>query len=383
MGAMDDNLDEVHLFSRSDVEEDWRCPRGRYWRSVFGGRGLEVVGSDMDLMFGTIVHAATAQMLKGADASAIAKQAGEHFEAEYRAAGAPQWLAQSGGDPEQFFRERRTLIHGLSYGWSVCVLPQLRAMGRLELVEHEVTLSDRNLRMMTQPDLLVEPPEMNEVIYLEWKTCKSAGPGWFLHWTTAPQFMAAALAVKQSLGMSVGMYQVVGMCKGEYRDGWQHSPFVWGWRYNLPNGDRDYAYQWEDARKKGWERFPVWEVGVEEWVRSMPPELLAKQFPQTVPLPISELHTQAFAEQVMRREEEIWEFTKRDDPEDGGGCGREVTFPQHFTACNPYMGKACWAHELCWQPAVGSDPIGSGKFVWRTSHHELERKKQGIAWGDQ
>lgn len=378
----------MHLFSRSDIEQDWICPRSTYWRRVYGERGLDTAGSDYDLLFGTILHAATHKLLVEASSSGVAqsgsgrevaKRAGELLEAEVRSQGAPQYLLQAQADPEVWFRERANLMRGMILGWAKVILPQIVGMGKIYAVEQEVTLTQDGLCMMTQPDVLIEPHDSDELIYVEWKTTKQPSPGWFMHWTTAPQFMAAALAVKETLNKNVGLYQVIGLVKGDYRDGWQHSPFCWGWKYRLADGSYDYAWQWEDARRKGWERFQIPESMLEWWVENMPQDTLVKQFPQTLPIPIAEYQTAAFARQMFLREQSI-------------RCGKENirelpeiaelvldgVFPQHFTNCNPVIGKACWAHELCWQPAVAANPIGSGKFVWRVSHHEMERKRQKV-----
>lgn len=273
-------------------------------------------------------------------------------------------------------------MRGMILGWAKIILPQLKSMGKLYAVEKEVTLIEGDLCMMTQPDVLIEPHDSDELIYVEWKTTKQPSPGWFMHWTTAPQFMAAALAVQQTLNKNVGLYQVIGLVKGDYRDLWQHSPFCWGWRYQLPNGEFDYSWAWETARKKGWERFQISPDEIEWWVENMPQDILIKQFPQTLPLPIAEHQTQAFRRQMFHRERMIWAAKELLDsgvlgPEDEQHTLDEI-FPQHFANCNPVMGRACWAHELCWQPQVARDPIASGKFLWRVSHHELERKKQEI-----
>lgn len=377
----------LHIFSRSDIEQDWECPRSTYWRRVFGERGLDTAGSDYDLTFGTILHAATHKLLtnKDLDPRNVAQRAGELLEAECRSQGAPQWLTQVQADPEVWFRERHTLIRGMILGWYKVILPQLTSMGALFGVEHEVTLTEGDLCMMTQPDVLIEPHDSEELVYVEWKTTKQASPGWFMHWTTAPQFMAAALAVQQTLNKTVGLYQVIGLLKGDWKDGWQHSPFCWGWRYLQNNGSYDYAWEWESARRKGWERFQIPESMIEWWVENMPQQTLIKQFPQTLPLPIAEYQTEAFRRQMFIREKQISdakeflafsELTPADKQEALDGI-----FPQHFSHCNPVFGRACWAHELCWQPVVAMDPIGSGRYVWRVSHHEMERKRQDVRGG--
>jgi hypothetical protein len=50
-------------------------------------------------------------------------------------------------------------------------------------------------------------------------------------------------------------------------------------------------------------------------------------------------------------------------------------FPQHDNACRKY-GSACKFLELCFNPGVAEDPLGSGLFQIRVPHHSTENETE-------
>jgi hypothetical protein len=371
----------LHLFSRSDIEEYWRCPRASYWKRIYAGRGLEPAQTDMAFTFGIILHHAVAEILKGGDPRKAASDAGKLLEAEARIAGCPQWIVNADGDPTYYFREQASLIEGMVLGWERVIHPMLMSMGTIEVIEKETMYQEGGLALLATPDILLLPHGNEEFTYIEWKTTASASASWFMSWTTAPQFAANALTVEQTYGKTIDQYMVVGLIKGSWNDGWQHSPYCWGWKFDTPDGGAAYEYEFKNARKKGWYRFPVWEYpgGVAQWVEDMPIDCLTKEFPCTVPIPVDLRMVESFKQQVFNQEDIV--FHAKRNLEDPDLLPVQVeyvmnhTFPQHFKECNPPFGRGCWAKELCWQHAVANDPFAGGQFVWRTSHHEMEQKR--------
>lgn len=51
---------------------------------------------------------------------------------------------------------------------------------------------------------------------------------------------------------------------------------------------------------------------------------------------------------------------------------RTLTFPMNTLECQPTFGPACPYKTACWNASVRKDPIGSGIYMERTPHHELE-----------
>lgn len=376
----------LHLFSRSDVEEYWRCPRASFYKRIFGGRGLDTPTSGMELVFGSAIHAAVHRILKGDEVSAVALAASELVEGEWRQVGVPKEAINSYEDPSIFFREQRWLTAAIVFGIDFYVLPILRSFGEIELVEKEVRVERDGSVLLTQPDMLIAPKDLDSFLYVEWKTVKKPGYQWFVHWTTAPQFMAAAKAVEETLHKPISLYQVVGIVKGEPYDGWHHSPFVYGWAKDNPYGEVEkLAFKFQDARTKGWYRAPAWKLAdnPKQWIEMLPSEILELQFPMTSPMGIPVQQTEAFVRQAFLIEEKVREF-KRLYAETGEitETGLDELFPQTFSQCDPSWGRSCWAHDLCWQPEVARDPLGSGKYVWRTSHHKAEREQIGIIYDE-
>jgi hypothetical protein len=132
------------------------------------------------------------------------------------------------------------------------------------------------------------------------------------------------------------------------------------------------------AYKAGFTRKPVWEMegGVKKWVEGMNEEILGAQFPQTPPIFCKEDLVNDFFRQCSYREHEIkLALEMLDGPLDDEA--REnilaVSFPQTFSECNPYFGKACPYKKLCHGRV--DDPLKEG-FEYRVSHHLREEQQQ-------
>jgi hypothetical protein len=382
----------IHLYSRSDVEADWKCPRSRYWHTLYKGRGIERTTLSLDPTLGQIEHTAIYQLLaEGRLVDEVAAAAA----AEIREVLSGTWrstIQDRIADQEQFANEMAALCAGLVYGWDRLIKPRLLAEFDVFAMEKELrfTHAGGRLGMMTKPDLLLTPkdPELaaNGKGYLELKTTSMSGPRWLAQWGYAVQFMAAALAAEQDLGEHIGFVLVQGLYKGRYEDEWLHSPLVWGWRKQDPEGLVEEEWSWECQRKKGWERTPAWcyPGGLAAWVANMPEDVLEGCFPSTTPIVIDEALLEKFVKQCERRETEIAgaKATLRAMEEVGWEAMIEEFldehFPQHFTACAPPIGFPCDFQDCCFQPVIARDPVGSGKYRWREPHHKQERVALGL-----
>jgi hypothetical protein len=356
----------IHVFSRSSIEQDWRCPRERYWNTVaINGRGLQSKGDSFYLQFGIIFHQAMEDLALG-----------KHLEptVEIAKGTLSEWFlthtAPLSSDPEWISMEQCSLMEGLIRGSAQIVFPAIKARGQIVAVEREVAFIDGGLGMLTTPDIVVKC-EDGTFEYHDHKTTQSKQETWFEQWDTSIQSMATVKAVEQTLGARIERVVYHGYYKGWNGDGWQHSPFCWGWKKDglAPFQEEEYSYT--VMRTKGWFRSPVWEMdgGVKRWMEDMPSDLLSKQFFSTPPLYVNDDLISSFMRQTWRREWAIAGAREniRNNPDKREEIMDEV-FPQVFKNC-----PKCWAKDLCHQPAVSASPLTKG-FALREFHHPLEEE---------
>jgi hypothetical protein len=123
---------------------------------------------------------------------------------------------------------------------------------------------------------------------------------------------------------------------------------------------------------------PVWEYGsggrdgVVEWVRAQGEGVGLEQFPFSAPIVPDRDLLARLVERVLTREKEVKEFLNVHAGEPYNSPRHDMAFEPRYTACNPTVGAACPYLAACHNPNVGADPIGSGLYVKRTPHHDVE-----------
>ena len=356
---------------RSRIEKDWRCPRGRFWSTEFGGRGIAPAGKSFDLEFGTLVH-------EGVEAAVAHSNAVPVLAADVVQQKVANFVRANGGDEMQA-HQWAAIGYGLVAGFMRSVWPQLQQEYELVATEREVLLPlTKDLTLQARPDLVLRNRNTGALWNFELKTTGYIEAQWLQSWTKAPQLQLTVLAAEQSFGEPFAGSVVVGLYKGRKgRDGRQSSPFAWGWRTEDLPGILRPQFSYEEQRRKGWERFLTngYPGGVAQWVADMPSELLANQFVMTEPIFVRRDLVDALVRQVIAREDEIARAATR-FAVDGvvTPAVLDEVFPQYFNNCTPAFGHACEFNEPCWVPWVGRDPLASGLFQPREPHHEAERK---------
>lgn len=194
-----------------------------------------------------------------------------------------------------------------------------------------------------------------------------------------------------------------------------YSPLIRGYKFIGPNGIA-YAHSWNYPNPEnksgssklgaGWEPFNVWEqMGIKEWIAMLPTIQkdcgdVIKQHVVTPPdvMRYEEEMREAILEIVEQeaRIHQTLQYLEVPSPcaanscltssPSGGltsqqqsfGCTKESTmanvFPHNRKHCYFHFGARCEYFELCWQPEVAGDPIGSGLYEIRSPHHDSEKE---------
>lgn len=371
---MADETKPLILYSRSSVATDWNCPRQRYWRYEYGGTGITLGTSTIQLSMGTTLHDAFAMLAQTyadgnqIDARELAELAGKQmFDALYEE-GMPE-------EAKDYALEQSYLVRGIVYGFTVFRWPQLTAQypNVLKIESPIVYPQGDSVGFMAKPDLVLGNDE-GEVVYVEYKSTSSKKSEWIDSWNTAVQLHSTCAAIKYAFDLDVTNVIIQGLYKGYYAYGKQSSPFCYAYyrQGNPPFSKDEYSYNYRAGLKK----FPVWQLPVDfyTWVDNMPEDIWNEQFPQTPPIfPNEDLVTRFFA-QCKHRELEVAAARESlsalsdEDPEQLVEILDKV-FPQKFEQCRPAWGSECEYRRLCHGPAV--DPIQMG-YTQRDVSHRSE-----------
>lgn len=175
----------------------------------------------------------------------------------------------------------------------------------------------------------------------------------------------------------------------------QHNPLIRAYR-KLVGVDYEYSpsLYYEKAENKsgwgrlgkGWDSFSVWEEegGVKEWVRKLASDevqggrrILEDQFKIPSAYSRKQDHLDSWYRQTRAIENGILENTNEMKTDlRGRGELKELLdyyFPQRRKAC--HFPNDCSYVDVCYTDEIFVDPIGSGKYVYRTPHHEAELKE--------
>ena len=359
-------IDAVRNFSYTRCAADEECRRKRYLSREWGGTGLQPIHAGWALVHGNIVHKALEDLGK----------TGSIDFAKYREKTQTEALA-SGMDIHKS-RDWAALVEGALRGFVRAVWPQL--MSEYEIIGTEKWIQydlPNGFRFRARQDLLLKNKFDGHVLLIDYKNTSSTKPQWIASWSKSVQLHSSMYALKQSEGIDVQRAMVIGLYKG-YKNDKKHiqqSAFNYGYVNREFSMSPQYSYEYQ--RSKGWEQFSTFEEfdDLSAWIGNMPAETLAEQFPQTGPIFIREDIAETWFRQQLIREAEVDEGVQLLH---SSTSVEEITaildkyFKQNFSHCEPAYGYSCEFSPLCWQPWVGSDPLGSNLFIRYKEELEID-----------
>ncbi len=175
-----------------------------------------------------------------------------------------------------------------------------------------------------------------------------------------------------------------------------YSPLIRGYKNVTPSGIA-YAHSWtypNEANKsgesilgKGWEPFNVWEsdISIKDWINMLASNTIQPSCGDVlrgnVVTPTeyfrSELEQKVAMEEVKLQEEKILigldQINKNLDQPMVLEHLMASYFPHNRKTCDFHYGEVCEYKELCWNPNIASDPIGSELYQIREPHHIFEK----------
>lgn len=345
------------LTDRTTIETDWTCGMKRWWYKEHDGTGIVPVVEAVYYKQGREIHSDLSRLLLGESLDSV--------------------LESIGPIPT----EDQTLWepHVRRIGWVVAfalfVLPKL--LERYEVVssENELILEFKRLWVANTSDVVLRDKLDGRLVVLDFKSVKFLSAAWFAHWVSAIQLQILIKAVAEELGEPVKWAQIMGLTKGREKAGKLRHPYVWAYS----DGEDKWSSRWVS----GWDLRPTFEYpgGVRAWVEALGEEEGQSQFPLSQPVFANERLLPRLLRRRLVRETEVERVRAAAQR---SIAVRERYFEPRYSQCRPGGGgDQCPFYLACHDADIGRDPVGSGLFVPRTPHHDVEEIMRNEGEGEE
>lgn len=337
--------------NRTAIEQDWKCGRSRWWGQHEGGVGLMPLEEASALRVGKEIHEDFANLIMGKPCD-----------------------IQPFPENDQAAQEEWARRIGWAYAWGRFAWEKWFADSYDVVgVEHELVLSRPDLWVAFTADATLRNRETRKLVVIDFKSVGNLGYGWMDSWPFSIQMHMNILGVEEEYGEDVSHAQVIGLVKGQYRDGKLRHPYVWGY---FKNGTWSSEYKW------GWELRPTWEygsggkTGVMEWVEFCGENMALAQFPMSAPVVVDRRLVERLITLRAKREADVHYILKTipltfAEMSDEDLDVLDQHFEPRYSVCKPTFGNECPFLKCCHNADIGADPIGSGYFVQRIPHHDV------------
>lgn len=351
-------MNETNYISRGRIEAYNKCPRRYLYAYKYKG-GWEVKSPNMDLTIGIAVHKGMEQLTKDSNVELAVSLAHMEFDGI-----TSKWKADIDADPllASQVEEGRALTEGLIRGWfhswHAAFMEEYEIISSEEEIE---ALLAPNIVLVARTDAVLRNRRTGTIYVLNWKTTQEKSD-WNTTWQYDIQMVTEALAVEGKLGIKIGGCIVVGLYKGQRREGSFTSKLLWGYKKQLPDG----TWEYRSSYVKGWVKFKTWREafpfghGIAAWIAFQNPAELREEFMISEPVLKNEAKAEAWLRQIVRRESDIQHITAPGVPEQD----QLDFFEQKFSKWNC---RGCSFKEVCDMQTTMDSLIEAGRFQVRES----------------
>ena len=341
----------IPVTDRTSIEADEKCGQKRWWFLHEEGRGIVPAKEPLALRDGIAIHEALASILTNSALSL------------------PEMPVDADqGDLESWARQVGWMVAFHEWVWPEWFAPFYDIVD----IEKELVIERSDLWVAYTPDVVMrQKAAPNKLVVLDFKSVGIQGKEWHESWPYAIQMHLNQRGVAEEYNEPVSHALVVGLSKGQPRDGKLRHPYVWAYS----DGD-----SWSSEWKRNWNLRPVWEYGsggaegVKEWVLLLGREVGLEQFPVSLPIVEDQALVEELLVQRAQRESEVQLYLHHRliMSDEDRKRSHAYIFPKRYSHCKPSFGSACPYLHACWNGDVGADPLGSGIYVRRIPHHDVE-----------
>lgn len=339
----------IFITDRTTIETDWTCGMKRWWYKHALGTGIVPVSEASYYRVGRDIHTLLQGVAEASDLDNLVVQL------------ELGWRERVDEAQTLTLKEEITRAYGWAMAWAIYIEPGIRQRYETISLEHELVLQRDPLWLVTTPDRVLRDRDTHEIVVDDYKTT-SGSMGWDAYWPYAIQVHIQLKAVEEELGQKPKYGRVRGLLKGFQRDGRLIHPYVWAWR----EPGQDY--------KPGLTPVPVWEYGsLGAWIRVLGSEVALNQFPLSMPIFCNDRLLDLLIERRIERETEVSNYLEIAKSTEMPLSTAQIIFEPRYSQCRPPgRERQCPYLACCHNATVSEDPLGSGLYVTRTPHHELE-----------
>lgn len=348
---------------RTTIETDWECGMKRWWYREHDGTGIVPAVEKAYFSEGREIHA---------DLHALALAEDPLLGAVEFIEGITEKMVAAEGD--QLLLEPLCRRAGWVAAVALYVEPSTRRDYETVFLEHELVLERSPLWIAVTPDrVLRQRSAPNKLVEWDYKGVGGWGAtmNWMEYWPYAIQQHTILKAIEEEVNEAPAHGRIMGLYKGQQKDGRLHHPYVWAFY------DTDTGEWWPlGSGKRGLTYRPVWEYdgGILEWVKKCGPEVAASMFPFSRPIFLNDRLLEWTTKSRTHRELTVYavrEACQKDL------MARAIHFEPRFSKCRPVVGDSCPYLSACHNATINADPVGSGLYVPRTPHHDVEVLMKG------
>jgi len=380
-------MSRLWKFSRSHDQAYIDCPRYNFLQYYYNGKGIVLKKLDLYQSTGSLCHAILEMVMQQA------KQLGtvppvevvnticKVEKGEYRKSVEKAGLTETGSLELEMARQS-ALAEGLARVWTLYRLPAILEEYEILGVEEEqeipfgpgqVLLSrpDCTLRRKVDGELFAGP---------EFKTTGWINDDYLESWRYSTQTLSHGLDVMHKYGKEPTGVMMEFLYKGFKKKGEDgvytyYSPLVRAFRMKGEFGSEEYGFDSNLGRKKDWEAFDTYTMGMDKWVDMLPLEVVTDMLYSTTiyrsDRELEEWKMQTALRQARIQAAYIMLFEDKPTQEAADEIMATV-FParlDRYCYSNQYK-KKCIYCDICYKKI--DDPIGSGLYVEREPHHPGE-----------
>ena len=349
--------DIIYLQDRTSIEVDWTCEMMYYWYKLYNKKGIVPLIEQPWFEVGRNIHDDLSGFAEGLSTKEVLAKL--------------PTIESCKGD--QLLLEPLCRRIGWVVAFGSVIWPYIIDRFEVIRVEGELIFDRSPLWIPVTPDLVLRNRKTRRLVYVEYKSTGSTRPGFALHWPYAIQLHLGIKAIEEEFQEEVEYGQVLGLYKGVEQKGKLRHPYVWAY-YNHD------SFLWSHEWKSQWDLRGVWDHpdGPAKWAKELgglvkpevAREVMKEQFVWSEPVFKDERVVNNLIHRRTKRGEELeWLKTvAMTDPT----FVPEHYFDQRSIHCKPVIGAECPYLAACFNSSVNDDPIGSGLYVERTPHHDVE-----------
>lgn len=371
----------TYYVSRSAIETRQRCPRQRFLRYHYDGKGIEPKKETLPKLRGKEVHNGFAALVSGQPIDKAVSLMRESYLESVAARG-----VELVDDQNHFVTEQLHLAECVLRGWAKIRLPLL-------LEDYEHVLAEQEWDYEVAPgivipirmDWIVRHTGTGQLAIIDYKTAGSLSSDWQLKWEKDLQTEIYVKALTEKLpnesimgiiyeGLEVGSWKVESGFKSPFNGKRiQQSPYCYGYRKFSDGG---YVTQAKYSSALGWEKFFVPEMySAEEWTLRLYQEgKLENLFCHVPPIHPAPTEMESIMHQITDQELQ-WKKNLEIYRDLADRLEREKFLdffaPQHLHECLKFGidNKCSFWQSVCFNEGV--DPLDNS-FIYREDHHKRE-----------